>query len=167
MWIRPAIVTRTSLLTLLLLRSNFGHFNSKSDILLHQLCFQMTLYLINEWKKRAGGAQDPSAFLLGLESTRFSTREKEIIIEALDDWDVIMPTWFEVIDTEMPLKSHNFFPCLCRQFLLSFLKPPWKTEKLVQMVPKNLHWLLKTKFSRIFHSRNVVDSGKVASTPVV
>ncbi|CAJ0574039.1 unnamed protein product, partial [Mesorhabditis spiculigera] len=58
----------------------------------------MTLFLINEWKKRPGGPQDPSAFLMGLDSTRFSTREKEIIIEQLDDWDVIMSTWFEIAD---------------------------------------------------------------------
>lgn len=25
-------------------------------------------------------------------------REKELIVEALDDWDVLTPTWFEVAD---------------------------------------------------------------------
>ncbi|CAJ0948679.1 unnamed protein product, partial [Mesorhabditis belari] len=58
----------------------------------------MTLFLIKEWKKRLGGPQDPSAFLMGLDSERFSTREKEIIIHELDDWDVIIPTWFEIAD---------------------------------------------------------------------
>ncbi|MCP9263000.1 26S proteasome non-ATPase regulatory subunit 1 [Dirofilaria immitis] len=38
------------------------------------------------------------AFLLALKSEHSSMREKELIIEVLDDWDVLTPTWFEVAD---------------------------------------------------------------------
>ncbi|VDP14641.1 unnamed protein product [Onchocerca flexuosa] len=60
--------------------------------------FEMTLYLLNQWKNQPGGAQDASAFLLALKSEHSSMREKELIIEVLDDWDVLTPTWFEVAD---------------------------------------------------------------------
>ncbi|VDM38898.1 unnamed protein product [Toxocara canis] len=58
----------------------------------------MTLFLLNQWRKQQGGAQDASAFLLALESESSPMREKELIVEALDDWDVLTPTWFEVAD---------------------------------------------------------------------
>ncbi|VDK23688.1 unnamed protein product [Anisakis simplex] len=71
----------------------------------------MTLFLLNQWRKQPGGAQDAKrinvnfynnkfsgAFLLALESGTSPMREKELIIEALDDWDVLTPTWFEVAD---------------------------------------------------------------------
>uniref|UniRef100_A0A0R3S069 26S proteasome non-ATPase regulatory subunit 1 n=1 Tax=Elaeophora elaphi TaxID=1147741 RepID=A0A0R3S069_9BILA len=58
----------------------------------------MTLYLLNQWKNQPGGAQNASAFLLALKSEHSSMREKELIIEVLDDWDVLTPTWFEVAD---------------------------------------------------------------------
>ncbi|EJW86100.1 proteasome/cyclosome repeat family protein [Wuchereria bancrofti] len=60
--------------------------------------FEMTLYLLNQWKNQPGGAQNASAFLLALKSEHSSMREKELIIEVLDDWDVLTPTWFEVAD---------------------------------------------------------------------
>ncbi|GMT04608.1 hypothetical protein PENTCL1PPCAC_26778, partial [Pristionchus entomophagus] len=59
---------------------------------------KMTIYLLNEWKKRPGGPQDPTAFMRTLESERASLREKEVIVKAFDDWDVLTPTWFEVAD---------------------------------------------------------------------
>ncbi|KAM3728461.1 26S proteasome non-ATPase regulatory subunit [Dirofilaria immitis] len=60
--------------------------------------FKMTLYLLNQWRNQPGGAQNASAFLLALKSEHSSMREKELIIEVLDDWDVLTPTWFEVAD---------------------------------------------------------------------
>lgn len=36
--------------------------------------------------------------MLALKSDNSSMREKELIIEVLDDWDVLTPTWFEVAD---------------------------------------------------------------------
>ncbi|VDN00722.1 unnamed protein product [Thelazia callipaeda] len=58
----------------------------------------MTLHLLNQWKNQPGGAQNASAFLLALKSEHSSVREKALIIEALSDWDVLTPTWFEVAD---------------------------------------------------------------------
>lgn len=37
-----------------------------------------------------------AAFLLALRSAHSSSREKELIIQTLDDWDVLTPTWFEL-----------------------------------------------------------------------
>ncbi|KAK6112513.1 Proteasome/cyclosome repeat family protein [Brugia pahangi] len=68
------------------------------EIVLHRQLFEMTLYLLNQWKNQPGGAQNASAFLLALKSEHSSMREKELIIEVLDDWDVLTPTWFEVAD---------------------------------------------------------------------
>ncbi|GMR32150.1 hypothetical protein PMAYCL1PPCAC_02345, partial [Pristionchus mayeri] len=59
---------------------------------------EMSCYLLNEWKRRAGGPQDPTAFMRTLDSERASLKEKEVIVKAFDDWDVLTPTWFEVAD---------------------------------------------------------------------
>jgi hypothetical protein len=39
-----------------------------------------------------------AAFLLTLESKRSPASEKALIIRALDEWEVLTPTWFEVAD---------------------------------------------------------------------
>lgn len=58
----------------------------------------MTLFLLNQWKRQSGGAQNATPFLLALESESSPMREKELIVETFDDWDVLTPTWFEVAD---------------------------------------------------------------------
>ncbi|MFH4975754.1 hypothetical protein AB6A40_002463 [Gnathostoma spinigerum] len=56
------------------------------------------LCLLEQWKKQPGGAQDAGAFLLALASESSPVREKELIVRAFDDWEVLTPTWFEVAD---------------------------------------------------------------------
>ncbi|KAK0403987.1 hypothetical protein QR680_017225 [Steinernema hermaphroditum] len=58
----------------------------------------MTLYLLNQWKNQVGGPQDASAFMLALSSEKYSQKDKALIIETFDDWEVLTPTWFEVAD---------------------------------------------------------------------
>uniref|UniRef100_A0A914VJV8 26S proteasome non-ATPase regulatory subunit 1 n=2 Tax=Plectus sambesii TaxID=2011161 RepID=A0A914VJV8_9BILA len=58
----------------------------------------MTLFLLQQWKKQKGGPQNATAFLLTLESKRSPAAEKALIIRALDEWEVLTPTWFEVAD---------------------------------------------------------------------
>ncbi|TKR80597.1 hypothetical protein L596_014649 [Steinernema carpocapsae] len=58
----------------------------------------MTHFLLHQWKNQVGGPQDPSVFMLSLSSDKYSTRDKGLIIEAFDDWQVLTPTWFEVAD---------------------------------------------------------------------
>lgn len=36
--------------------------------------------------------------MLALASEHTSTKEKEFIINAFDDWEILTPTWFEVAD---------------------------------------------------------------------
>ncbi|KAF8387558.1 rpn-2 [Pristionchus pacificus] len=82
----------------------------------------MSTYLLNEWKKRPGGPQDPTAFMRTLDSDRASLKEKEVIVKAFDDWDVLTPTWFEVADY-LPaierLHENNDFPERLRAALLA------------------------------------------------
>uniref|UniRef100_A0AC35TPB7 26S proteasome non-ATPase regulatory subunit 1 n=1 Tax=Rhabditophanes sp. KR3021 TaxID=114890 RepID=A0AC35TPB7_9BILA len=56
----------------------------------------MTLYLLNQWKAQNYQLQDASSFMIALDSEHYSWADKELIIEAFDDWDVLTPTWFEV-----------------------------------------------------------------------
>ncbi|KAH7720162.1 Proteasome/cyclosome repeat family protein [Aphelenchoides avenae] len=58
----------------------------------------MALYLLKQWKHRAGGPQDATPFMLTLKSEKSSAKEKQIIVNAFDDWEVLTPTWFEVAD---------------------------------------------------------------------
>ncbi|TKR80520.1 hypothetical protein L596_014583 [Steinernema carpocapsae] len=58
----------------------------------------MTLFLLQQWKNQVGGPQDASAFMMALSSDKYSSRDKGLIIEAFDDWQVLTPTWFEVAD---------------------------------------------------------------------
>ncbi|KAI6205171.1 26S proteasome non-ATPase regulatory subunit 1 [Aphelenchoides besseyi] len=58
----------------------------------------MTLYLLNQWKNRVGGPQDATPFMLALANEKTANSEKEMIINAFDDWSVLTPTWFEVAD---------------------------------------------------------------------
>ncbi|CAI4224005.1 unnamed protein product [Auanema sp. JU1783] len=55
--------------------------------------------ILNAWRNRTGGAVDASAFLQTLESPNAMHKEKELIIEVFDDWDVLTNTWFEVADS--------------------------------------------------------------------
>ncbi|KAI6173656.1 26S proteasome non-ATPase regulatory subunit 1 [Aphelenchoides besseyi] len=58
----------------------------------------MTLYLLNQWKNRVGGPQDATPFMLALANEKTANSEKEMIVNAFDDWSVLTPTWFEVAD---------------------------------------------------------------------
>ncbi|EYB94779.1 hypothetical protein Y032_0167g122 [Ancylostoma ceylanicum] len=55
-------------------------------------------FIINNWKSRVGGPVNASAFLKSLRSTRSPAKEKEMLIDLFDDWDVLTNTWFEVAD---------------------------------------------------------------------
>ncbi|KAL6737127.1 hypothetical protein Aduo_010798 [Ancylostoma duodenale] len=55
-------------------------------------------FIINNWKSRVGGPVDASAFLKSLRSSRSPAKEKEMLIDLFDDWDVLTNTWFEVAD---------------------------------------------------------------------
>jgi 26S proteasome regulatory subunit N2 len=82
----------------------------------------MTLYLLNQWKSRPGGPQDPTPFMLTLQSDKSSLKEKELIINAFDDWEILTPTWFEVADylsTIEKLSDDEQFPQRNRAALLS------------------------------------------------
>ncbi|RCN25730.1 hypothetical protein ANCCAN_28555 [Ancylostoma caninum] len=55
-------------------------------------------FIINNWKSRVGGPVNASAFLKSLRSSRSPAKEKEMLIDLFDDWDVLTNTWFEVAD---------------------------------------------------------------------
>ncbi|KAJ1369403.1 hypothetical protein KIN20_030845, partial [Parelaphostrongylus tenuis] len=52
-------------------------------------------FIISNWKSRVGGPVDASAFLKSLRSSRSPAKEKEMLIDVFDDWDVLTNTWFE------------------------------------------------------------------------
>ncbi|CAD5229029.1 unnamed protein product [Bursaphelenchus okinawaensis] len=82
----------------------------------------MTTFLLQQWKSRVGGPQDPTPFMLALASDKTPSQEKEFIINAFDDWDVLTSTWFEVADylsvIEKLAEDGKFGECR-RAFLLA------------------------------------------------
>ncbi|KAK6739443.1 hypothetical protein RB195_008122 [Necator americanus] len=69
-------------------------------------------FIISNWKSRVGGPVDAicclcgflsatllelGAFLKSLRSSRSPAKEKEVLIDLFDDWDVLTNTWFEVV----------------------------------------------------------------------
>uniref|UniRef100_A0A1I7RR16 26S proteasome non-ATPase regulatory subunit 1 n=1 Tax=Bursaphelenchus xylophilus TaxID=6326 RepID=A0A1I7RR16_BURXY len=82
----------------------------------------MTTFLLQQWKNRVGGPQDPTPFMLALASEKTSSQEKEFIINAFDDWDILTSTWFEVADYLSiieRLAEDNSFKERQRAFLLA------------------------------------------------
>lgn len=62
-----------------------------------------------------------------LDSDRASLKEKEVIVKAFDDWDVLTPTWFEVRThwLNCPLPVHKLLlngKSLCFGFLVNLLQ---------------------------------------------
>ncbi|WKY06338.1 hypothetical protein Q1695_006496 [Nippostrongylus brasiliensis] len=79
-------------------------------------------FIINNWKSRAGGPVDASAFLKSLRSPRSLAKEKELLIDLFDDWDVLTNTWFEVADCASfieELSEDKSFPARQKAALLA------------------------------------------------
>ncbi|VDM61464.1 unnamed protein product [Angiostrongylus costaricensis] len=79
-------------------------------------------FIINNWKSRVGGPVDASAFLKSLRSSRSPAKEKEMLIDVFDDWDVLTNTWFEVADCASfieELSEDKTFPARQKAALLA------------------------------------------------
>ncbi|KAK6024168.1 Proteasome/cyclosome repeat protein [Ostertagia ostertagi] len=79
-------------------------------------------FIINNWKSRVGGPVDASAFLKSLRSPRSLAKEKEMLIDLFDDWDVLTNTWFEVADCASfieELSENKDFPARQKAALLA------------------------------------------------
>uniref|UniRef100_A0A7E4UMT8 26S proteasome non-ATPase regulatory subunit 1 n=1 Tax=Panagrellus redivivus TaxID=6233 RepID=A0A7E4UMT8_PANRE len=58
----------------------------------------MTSFLLNQWRARPGGPQDPTPFMRSLGDASTTNRDKELIVKTFDDWEILTCTWFEVAD---------------------------------------------------------------------
>ncbi|KAK6739461.1 hypothetical protein RB195_008133 [Necator americanus] len=79
-------------------------------------------FIISNWKSRVGGPVDASAFLKSLRSSRSPAKEKEVLIDLFDDWDVLTNTWFEVADCASfseELAEDKSFPARQKAVLLA------------------------------------------------
>ncbi|CAD6185233.1 unnamed protein product [Caenorhabditis auriculariae] len=59
----------------------------------------MNRMMLNIWRNRPGGPSNSSAFMRVLESPRYSYEQKQMVVEAFNEWDILNNTWFEVADS--------------------------------------------------------------------
>ncbi|KAI1726298.1 proteasome/cyclosome repeat domain-containing protein [Ditylenchus destructor] len=66
----------------------------------------MTQLLLNQWKKSPKGTQNATAFVLVLEDNDKSLAEEHAdIVKAFNDWQILRPTWFQLVDVLGNIKS--------------------------------------------------------------